>query len=94
VRNRRAFGSLTGRSTRDNGLGGIKTFADGMTIDNDGRLYVATGGGIEVLRRTGAAPRHHSGQMPTGRLPEPRVQRAGKEDGCMSGAPVPCTRSR
>ena len=30
-----AFGTLTGRSTRDNGLGGIKTFADGMTIDNE-----------------------------------------------------------
>ena len=53
VRNRRAFGSLTGRSTRDNGLGGIRTFADGMTIDNDGRLYVATGGGVEVLSTQG-----------------------------------------
>jgi gluconolactonase len=60
VRNRRAFGSLTGRSTRDNGLGGIKTFADGMTIDNDGRLYVATGGGIEVLSEQG----RHLGTIP------------------------------
>lgn len=55
VRNRRAFGTLTGRSARDNGLGGVPTFADGMTIDNDGRLYVATGGGVEVL---GAEGRH------------------------------------
>jgi len=53
VRNRRALGTLTGRSTRDNGLGGVKTFADGMTIDNDGRLYVATGGGVEVLSPEG-----------------------------------------
>ena len=53
VRNRRAFGTLTGRSARDNGLGGVKTFADGMTIDNDGRLYVATGGGVEVLSPDG-----------------------------------------
>ena len=53
VRNRRAFGTLTGLSTRDNGLGGVKTFADGMTIDNDGRLYVATGGGVEVLSPEG-----------------------------------------
>lgn len=60
VRNRRAFGSLTGRSTRDNGLGGVKTFADGMTIDNDGRLYVATGGGIEVLSEQG----RHLGTIP------------------------------
>lgn len=60
VRNRRAFGRLTGRSKRDNGLGGVPTFGDGMTIDNDGRLYVATGGGIEVLSETGA----HLGTIP------------------------------
>jgi gluconolactonase len=60
VRNRRNFGTLTGRSTRDNGLGGVKTFADGMTIDNDGRLYVATGGGVEVLSPQG----QHLGTIP------------------------------
>jgi len=60
VRGRRAFGTLTGRSTRDNGLGGVKTFADGMTIDNDGRLYVATGGGVEVLSAQG----RHMGTIP------------------------------
>ena len=60
VRNRRTFGTLTGRSTRDNGLGGIKTFADGMTIDGDGRLYVATGGGVEVLSEQG----RHLGTIP------------------------------
>ena len=60
VRNRRAFGTLTGRSTRDNGLGGVKTFADGMTIDNDGRLYVTTGGGVEVLSAEG----RHLGTIP------------------------------
>lgn len=60
VRNRREFGTLTGRSTRDNGLGGIRTFADGMTIDNDGRLYVATGGGVEVLSPEGT----HLGTIP------------------------------
>ena len=60
VRNRRAFGTLTGRSNRDNGLGGIKTFADGMTIDNEGRLYIATGGGVEVLSEQG----QHLGTIP------------------------------
>lgn len=60
VRNRRNFGTLTGRSNRDNGLGGIKTFADGMTIDNDGRLYVSTGGGVEVLSAQG----QHLGTIP------------------------------
>jgi len=60
VRNRRNFGTLTGRSSRDNGLGGVKTFADGMTIDNEGRLYVSTGGGIEVLSPQG----QHVGTIP------------------------------
>jgi len=60
VRNRRNFGTLTGRSSRDNGLGGVKTFADGMTIDNEGRLYVSTGGGIEVLSSQG----QHVGTIP------------------------------
>jgi gluconolactonase len=60
VRNRRPFASLTGRSTRDNGLGGVKTFADGMTIDSDGRLYVATGGGVEVVSEQG----RHLGTIP------------------------------
>ena len=60
VRNRRAFGTLTGRTMRDNGLGGVRTFADGMTIDNDGRLYVATGGGVEVLSEQG----QHLGTIP------------------------------
>jgi gluconolactonase len=60
VRNRRTFGTLEGRSQRDNGLGGVKTFADGMTIDNEGRLYVATGGGVEVLGPQG----QHLGTIP------------------------------
>jgi gluconolactonase len=60
VGNRRNFGALEGRSTRDNGLGGIKTFADGMAIDNDGRVYVATGAGVEVLSSQG----EHIGTIP------------------------------
>jgi len=55
VANRREFATLTGRSNRDNGLGGIKTFADGMTVDDDDRLYVATGGGVEVFSPQGQA---------------------------------------
>jgi gluconolactonase len=65
VANRRDFGTLTGRSTRDNGLGGVKTYADGMAIDNDGRLYVATGGGVEVLSPQG----EHVGTIPVRCLP-------------------------
>jgi gluconolactonase len=60
VQNRRAFATLQGRSNRDNGLGGIRTFADGMAVDDDDRLYVATGGGVEVLSPQG----EHLGIIP------------------------------
>jgi gluconolactonase len=60
VENRREFGTLQGRSNRDNGLGGVKTFADGMAVDDDDRLYVATGGGVEVLSPQG----EHLGIIP------------------------------
>ncbi len=60
VENRRAFGTLQGRSNRDNGLGGVKSYADGMAVDNDDRLYVATGGGIEVFNAQG----EHLGIIP------------------------------
>jgi gluconolactonase len=65
VENRREFGTLQGRSNRDNGLGGVKTFADGMAVDNEDRLYVATGGGIEVLNAQG----EHLGIIPVRCLP-------------------------
>ena len=55
VANRREFATLKGRSRRDNGLGGVPSFADGMTVDNDDRLYVATGGGVEVFSPQGQA---------------------------------------
>ena len=60
VRNRRVFGTVTGRSSRNNGLGGVPSFADGMTIDDEGRLYVATGGGVVVLSERG----QHLGTIP------------------------------
>ena len=60
VENRRAFGTLRGRSNRNNGLGGIRTYADGMAVDDDDRLYVATGSGIEVLNAQG----EHLGIIP------------------------------
>ena len=53
VANRREFATLKGRSTRDNGLGGVPSFADGMTVDDNDRVYVATGGGIEVFSPQG-----------------------------------------
>jgi gluconolactonase len=65
VENRREFGTLQGRSNRDNGLGGVKSYADGMAVDNDDRLYVATGGGVEVLNAQG----EHLGIIPVRCLP-------------------------
>jgi gluconolactonase len=60
VDNRREFGTLQGRSWRRNGLGGIPTYADGMAVDSEDRVYVGTGAGIEVLSKTGA----HLGIIP------------------------------
>jgi gluconolactonase len=60
VTNRREFGTLLGRSNRNNGLGGIRSYADGMAVDNDDRLYIATGGGVEVLNAQG----EHLGILP------------------------------
>jgi len=54
VMNRREFGTLYGRSPRNNGLGGVRTYGDGMAVDADGRIYVATGMGVEVLSPDGA----------------------------------------
>lgn len=65
VENRRTFGTLQGRSDRRNGLGGVPSYADGMTVDNDDRLYVATGAGIEVLN----AQAEHLGTIPVRCLP-------------------------
>ena len=65
VENRRDFGTLVGRSNRDNGLGGVKTFADGLAVDSGDRLYISTGAGIEVL----SADAEHLGIIPVRCLP-------------------------
>jgi gluconolactonase len=60
VDNRRELGTLVGRSKRRNGLGGIPTYADGMAVDSEDRIYVGTGAGIEVLSKSG----EHLGIIP------------------------------
>ncbi len=65
VQNRRDFGILRGRSKRDNGLGGIKTYGDGMAVDSEDRLYVTTGAGVEVLSSQGV----NIGTIPVACLP-------------------------
>jgi gluconolactonase len=53
VRNRRNFGTYEGRSQTPNGIPGIMTGADGLTIDSEGRLYAVTAAGIEIFSPTG-----------------------------------------
>jgi gluconolactonase len=48
--------------------------ADGLAIDNDGRLYVATGAGVEVVSPTG----QHLGVIPVSRAPQ-NIAFAGKD---------------
>ena len=60
VRNRRNFGTYDGRSRFPNGLPGIMTGADGLTIDNEGRLYGATAAGVEIFSAEG----QHLGTIP------------------------------
>ena len=51
--------------------------ADGLAIDNDGRIYAATAAGVEVFEPEGRAPRHDSALA---RAAEHRVCRARQED--------------
>lgn len=53
VRNRRNIGPFEGRSQTPNGIPGIMTGADGLTIDDAGRLYAVTSAGIEIFTPDG-----------------------------------------
>jgi gluconolactonase len=53
VRNRRNLGTYEGRSEIPNGIPGIMSGADGLTIDNEGRLYAVTAAGIEIFSAQG-----------------------------------------
>ncbi len=55
VRNRRNIGPFEGRSQTPNGIPGIMTGADGLTIDDAGRLYAVTSAGIEIFAPDGKA---------------------------------------
>ena len=53
VRRRRNFGTYEGRSQTPNGIPGVMSGADGLTIDSAGRLYAVTASGVEVFSPKG-----------------------------------------
>lgn len=55
VRNRRKLAAFQGRSTTSNGIPGIVTGADGLTIDSEGRLYGLSEAGVEIFSPGGKA---------------------------------------
>lgn len=63
LRNRRNFAKYQGVT---NAADGIRSGADGLAIDSDGRLYAATSAGIEVFSSAGK----HMGTIPLSRIPQ------------------------
>jgi len=63
VKNRRNFAKYQSVTKTDTG---VTSGADGLAIDNDGRLYVATAGGVEVFSGEG----QHLGTIPVSRAPQ------------------------
>jgi gluconolactonase len=61
--NRRNFAKYQGATT---GPGGITSGADGLAIDQDGRVYAATSAGVEVFDAKGT----HLGRIPVSRAPQ------------------------
>lgn len=63
LRNRRNFAKYEGVTKTDTG---VASGADGLAIDNDGRLYVATTIGVQVFSPQG----QHLGTIPVSRPPQ------------------------
>ena len=63
VKNRRNFAKYQGANRTDTG---VTSGADGLAIDNDGRLYAATSAGVEVFSAAG----QHLGTIPVSRAPQ------------------------
>jgi len=70
--NRRNFAQYQGMAR--NASGAMVSGADGITIDNDGRLYVATAIGVQVFASDG----QHLGTIPLSRPPQ-NLAFAGKD---------------
>jgi gluconolactonase len=63
LRNRRNFAKYEGVTKTD---AGVASGADGLAIDNDGRLYAATAAGVQVFSSQG----RHLGTIPLSRSPQ------------------------
>ena len=63
LRNRRNFAKYEGVTKTD---AGVASGADGLAIDNDGRLYAATAAGVQVFSTQG----RHLGTIPLSRSPQ------------------------
>jgi gluconolactonase len=63
LKNQRNFAKYQGATT---GPTGVTSGADGLTIDNDGRVYAATSAGVEVFDANGK----HLGTIPVSRAPQ------------------------
>ena len=61
--NRRNFGKYEGVTKTETG---VTSGADGLAIDNDGRLYAATTAGVQVFSPQG----QHLGTIPLSRAPQ------------------------
>lgn len=70
--NRRTFARYHGARRTD--AGAITSGADGLAIDEEGRLYAATSAGVEVFDAKGT----HLGTIPVGRAPQ-NIAFAGKD---------------
>jgi gluconolactonase len=70
--NRRNFVKYQGGSKNERGV--FASGADGIAIDNEGRLYLATAAGVEVVSEKGA----HLGTIPVSRAPQ-NLAFAGKD---------------
>jgi gluconolactonase len=63
VKGRRNFAKYQGANRTETG---VTSGADGLAIDNDGRLYAATSAGVEVFSPAG----QHLGTIPVSRAPQ------------------------
>jgi gluconolactonase len=63
--NRRNFARYEG-TTKNAATGGVASGADGLAIDNDGRVYAATAVGVQVFSDKG----QHLGTIPLSRSPQ------------------------
>jgi gluconolactonase len=70
--NRRNFAKYQGGSKNAEGV--FTSGADGLAIDNDGRVYIATAAGVEVVSAKGG----HLGVIPVSRAPQ-NIAFAGKD---------------